>query len=235
MLLPNLSALPATGAKRNPQRWLRGQRRRGKSEPNTDPITFEDWRPSHRPDGDPPRPKQGWVLHTRDRNGKLVIEEDYLYDVDALATWLIAHGTSPATRRRADDRDMADCIAEANRIRAGKKLRPLVNPRDPPPPQDPDGPPLPRRQLRTMTPEEDEQHLAAARRLMQEREQEREQERARQRNAWRRAREAVPWMQGGEPMPPYWRDSERRAEERRSMEQRMAELREQQARTDQGR
>lgn len=126
-MFPNLSSLPATGDKRNRRRWLQSQRLRNPDRaPNPDPITLEEWSGEKRDAKDGPAPKHGWVLHVRDKKGNHVIEDQYLYNIDALAKHLIAHGTSPTTRRGVSHFEMKRCVQAANELRA--QMRPPLPP-----------------------------------------------------------------------------------------------------------
>jgi len=119
-MLPNLASLSlATGRLQNARAWV-AVRRFKKEEPNTDPITLNDWRAWKREEGDGPVPKYGWILEVDKGDGKRTPEPQYLYDVEELAKHLINGGVSPLSRLPAHKKDMEECIDKANELRANR-------------------------------------------------------------------------------------------------------------------
>ena len=100
-MLPNLSSLSLATGVLVPasERW------------GHDPVTLEPWK----------KGQYGWLLKTyhkgKDGEPGKFKHERYLYNIEKLARWLLQNPTSPMTRQRADEQDMEDCIAEANRLR----------------------------------------------------------------------------------------------------------------------
>ena len=261
-MLPNLSALgqTPTGHLQQVFVWLSNREKKGQ-EPNRDPISAMDWRAWVRvkEEDDEPVPPHGWILKVIDpKTGEVVVEDDYLYEIERLAQHLVNGGNSPISRFEVEEEDKQDCIKAANELRANRK--PPEPPLQPQPNADPEPPmPLMVRRREPYLPDTDPEAVAESRWTDEQRA-----ERAAAMAAWAR-REAEerglspeeaawaaqaewqrafwlppPWANGGgggwrrvreaagmdrgEPMPPYWRDSERRAEERAALRQRLYEM-----------